>query len=234
MIDIEKATKENYQHSSAWPDNDPWHKETYDKLYDFVNRTIQDIDENQVILNAGSGGTNYKTQAKIIHLDLIEDYIKSFDNFIVGSITKIPLPNNSVDIIICVGSVINYCDAQKAISEFQRVLKKDGLLILEYERSQSAEFLFQSTYNKELFLKKYIYNNQEHYLWMYNDLFIQQLLKYYNFHINKLEYFHSLSSLLYRFTHSEAKCSKYIKYDPKMKCISRFLAHNCILISYLK
>lgn len=86
-----------------------------------------------------------------------------FENYIIGSVEPIPLPDNSVDGIICAGSVVNYVDIQKAISEFSRVLKPHGFLIMEYERSNSAEFLFSKNYAKIVFLQKYKYNNQIHF-----------------------------------------------------------------------
>ena len=64
------------------------------------------------ILNAGSGGMEYECQGTIIHLDIIESYIKMHDNYIVGSVEKIDLPDASADGIIFVGSVLNYADAQ--------------------------------------------------------------------------------------------------------------------------
>ena len=45
----------------------------------------------------------------------------------------LPFAENSIDNILCVGSVLNYCDAIAAISEFNRVFKYNGHLILEYE-----------------------------------------------------------------------------------------------------
>lgn len=53
----------------------------------------------------------------------------------------LPFAENSIDNILCVGSVLNYCDAIAAISEFNRVLKYNGHLILEYESSWGFEYI---------------------------------------------------------------------------------------------
>ena len=46
-----------------------------------------------------------------------------------------PFKNQPIDIAVCVGSVINYCDAALTIAEFGRVLRKEGTLILEFDGS---------------------------------------------------------------------------------------------------
>ncbi len=59
-----------------------------------------------------------------------------------------PFNNLFFDNILCVGSVLNYCDALTALSELSRVLKPNGNLILEYESSWGFEYLHKSCYKK--------------------------------------------------------------------------------------
>lgn len=230
--DVENKAKENYGKSEPWPDDDVWHSYTYKILHKQIQDYIDKLQfkNTQVILNAGCGKTTYKTCATIIHMDIIEEYVNLFQNYLVGSIEKIPLQGCSVDCVICVGSVINYVDIQKAISEFSRILKPNGILILEYERSNSAEFLFTKKYAKTIFMQTYQYNNQTHYLWMYDEKFIIQLVEFYKFICKKKYRFHSLSSLFYRFGLSEKKAAKYSKFDDRLQPFSYFLAHNEIFI----
>lgn len=228
----EKKAIDNYSISSAWPLNDKWHSETYSMLYKLVTKTLKkNATKQMVILNAGSGGTVYGDYPNMIHLDIVEKNIKSFAKHIISSITSIPLEDESVDIIICVGSVLNYTDAQKSICEFSRVLKPNGFLLLEFERSTSAEFLFTKDYNKELFLKNYHYNNQENSLWMYKEKNIIKQLKLYRFAIKSKKRFHVVSTLFYRFGMSEGKAAKFIKADKILWWCSYWLAHNCFLFA---
>lgn len=127
--------------------------------------------EQKVILNAGCGKTAYHTSSKVIYMDIVKEYVQDFPDHIVASVENIPLPDASVDCIICVGSVANYVDIQKMLSEFSRILKKDGDLILEFERSNSAEFLLTANYGKTVFRQEYAYNNQKHLLWMYRKFY---------------------------------------------------------------
>ena len=230
--DVENTAKENYRESEPWPDDDIWHSYTYIILQEHIQDYLDELQlkNTQVVLNAGCGKTTYKTCATIIHMDIIEEYINLFENYLVSSVEKIPLQDCSVDCVICVGSVINYVDIQKAMSEFSRILKPNGILILEYERSNSAEFLFTKNYAKTVFMQTYQYNNQTHYLWMYDEKFVLQLAEFYKFCCKKKYRFHSISSLLFRLGLSEKKAAKYSKFDNWSQPFSYFFAHNEILI----
>ena len=139
---VTEAAKQNYEESTPWPEHDPWHDQTHTAIQKQVEQWLAKYTSaGMQILNAGSGGTEYKTPGDIIHMDIVERYISKFERYLVGSIENIPLPDSSIDGIICVGSVINYTDAQQSIAEFSRTLRAGGFLILEYERSNSAEFL---------------------------------------------------------------------------------------------
>lgn len=229
---VKNTAKENYEESEPWPSDDEWHSYTYKILYKNVQDYIDELHlkSTQIVLNAGCGKTTYKTHATIIHMDIVEEYISLFENYLIGSVEKIPLQDCSVDCIICVGSVINYVDIQKAMSEFSRVLKPNGVLILEFERSNSAEFLFTPKYSQTAFIQKYHYNNQTHYLWMYNEKFVLQLAEYYKCVCIKKYRFHSISSLLFRFGFSEQTAAKYSDFDGIVQPFSYFLAHNEILV----
>lgn len=229
--DLSEVTYMNYSNSTPWPEKDIWHEHTYKAIVTIVEQWLQKYTNSQmVLLNAGSGGTEYKTDAKIIHLDIVEKYISQFDDYIVGSVEMIELPNASLDGIICVGSVINYADVQRTIAEFSRLLKPNGFLILEFERSNSAEFLWTSQHNKLIFQKEYNYNSQKHLLWMYSERHICQLLEQYGVDIQSIKRLHVLSSLLYRIGLTEEKAAPFSKYDSLCEFISYPLAHNAILL----
>lgn len=232
MYKVENMAEENYKHSEPWPDNDAWHSYTNRILYKYVQEQLNSLklSNANVILNAGCGKTTYNTDATIIYMDIIEEYVSSFEHHLVGSIEHISLPDKSVDCVICVGSVVNYVDIQKAISEFSRILKTNGILILEYERSNSAEFLFTKNYAKTIFMQSYQYNSQTHYLWMYNEKFVLQLAEYYNFVCNKKYRYHSISSLFYRLGMEEKVAAKFSKYDNLVQPFSYPFSHNEIFI----
>ena len=229
---INEQATQNYSNKSPWPEADEWHEKTYINIFKFVTKKLKKYSSDiSIILNAGSGGTVYPHAGKMIHLDIVDTYIKNYLDYIVASVDKIPMQNESVDIIICVGSVINYADYQKTLKEFSRILKPNGVLILEFERSNSGEFLFTKKHNKLIFHKTYHYNNQQHVLWMYNERNILKTMKLYNLKTIQKHRFHTVSTLLNRFGMSEKKASKYSMFDFILAPVSYHLAHNCILVS---
>ena len=228
--EIKKNAMENYANSDPWPKHDTWHHYTYSLEKHIVEKWLEKCSTNNMrILNAGSGRTEYKTKSHMIHLDIIEKYICDHDDYIVGSIESIDLPDNAVDGIICVGSVLNYCDAQRAVAEFSRILKPKGFFIVEFERSNSAEFLWTPEHGKYIFYKEYFYNEQIHPLWLYSEKHIRDILSQYNLHVEKCKRVHSFSTFLNRIGVSESKAAPYANLDPLFQLISYHLAHNVLL-----
>ncbi|MBO6300987.1 MAG: class I SAM-dependent methyltransferase [Ruminiclostridium sp.] len=220
----------NYSESAPWPDDDIWHQYTYSIEKSAVEQWLaHNATDSMRILNAGSGGTQYETRGTIIHLDIIKEYIEKYDNYIVGSVEQIALPDNSVDAVICVGSVLNYSDAQKSIAELSRVLKNGGYFALEFERSDSAEFLWTPEHGKDIFFKTYHYNGQEHPLWLYSEKHVRQILLQYHLDVQECKRIHCISSLLYRFGVSEMRSAPYSKLDTFARWMSYPLAHNVML-----
>lgn len=229
---VHKLAQANYSDSdSPWPEYDNWHEETFRKESAIVESWLGKLAKNDsLILNAGSGGTDYRSPGDFVHLDIIENYVCHHEKYLVGSVEQIDSPDQTFDGVVCVGSVLNYTDAQRSIMEFSRVLKPNGFLILEFERTESAEFLFTHNYGKDVFLKSYKYCDQTHLLWMYSETYIRRLLGFYGFGIKQNRRIHSLSSLLYRLGFSDEKAASYAKLDKLLQPFSFPIAHNALLL----
>src|SRR5688572_20057798 len=102
--------------------DDPWHRHTAHAIRSQLRQWKSDLFQTgrDRILNAGSGGDDLGIGSpRTIHLDIAERRLLSRDGLrLVGSVEAIPLSSGSVDSTICVGSVINYCDAAATIIEF--------------------------------------------------------------------------------------------------------------------
>ena len=230
--EVYTAAQANYSNSlSPWPEHDTWHEKTFLSEKKIVESWLSELSmDESMILHAGSGGTDYRARGIFVHLDIVEKYICQHDKYLVGSIEEINSPAETYDGIVCVGSVLNYADAQRSIKEFTRVIKPGGFLILEFERTESAEFLFTSQYGKDVFLKSYLYGNQTHLLWMYSERHIRRLIDFYGFRIKRVKRVHGLSSLLYRFGLSEEKAAPYSKFDKLLQPVSFPISHNVLFL----
>lgn len=206
------AIKTFYEESSTvWPENDKWHLVNQQEIKNYLHKI--NFPSNANILNVGSGGNNYGLLCPMWHLDVAANKIDYLDNYIVGSAEAIPCPDNTFSHVICVGSVLNYCDAIKVINEIVRVLKPNGSLILEFEGSYSFEYFLTTAFRKSAAIANTMYFGKPHQMWVYSEKYIINLLKQSSFLIQETYRFHILSSLAYKICNDENLASKYSRYD---------------------
>ncbi|MFA5084583.1 MAG: class I SAM-dependent methyltransferase, partial [Candidatus Paceibacterota bacterium] len=97
--------------------------------------------KNRKILDAGCGEGRFsryfiESGANIVSMDFSEEYINldkkniKGGKFVVGSVTSIPFPDSSFDYVFTVDVLQHVPELKKALSEFRRVLKKGGTLII--------------------------------------------------------------------------------------------------------
>ena len=213
----------------VWPENNRWYDYTHNYIISFIAKNLTSyLTEESIYLDAGSGGSVYDLQGICHHVDIVENLINKFENYTVASIETLPFKDNSFDATICVGSVLNYCDAVCSIKELSRVTRHGGYFILEFERSNTGELCFTSEYGKNTTKQQYDYMGHIHTLWLYSETLITTLLKECGFSVIKKERFHCISSLANRITHNEEKSGRWAKIDRLAKPFSYLLAHNII------
>jgi ubiquinone/menaquinone biosynthesis C-methylase UbiE len=233
-INSDDVAKKYNEMPNVWPIEDKWHSYTKSTIDDYVQKIISlhNIGYNFRILNAGSGGETYGITDKIItHLDIAEKKIARFPNSIVSSIENIPIENATYDMIICVGSVVNYCDLTKSLDELSRVIKPGGTLIIEFESSKTMELIFNKNFNKRIVLIETKYHNQKEYIWYYSEDNVLNKLKRRNFITHDIFHFHILSSLFLRKKYDLEYAAKFAKYDSifrKIPVVNK-LASNVII-----
>ncbi len=124
-----------------------------ESLPDLSGKTVLDIP-------CGDGRTSYaflKKNAKVISLDLFPEFLKS-DKLTAsfGDLTEIlPLEDGSVDYIICQEGIEHIPDKLFVLREFNRVLRKDGILLittpsLSHLRARFSYFLIESNLWKRM------------------------------------------------------------------------------------
>ena len=146
-------------------------------------------------------------------MDIAEKTLSAVSNKIIGNVENIPVNDKYFDHIICVGSVINYCDANKVISEFERVLKVGGTLYLEFEPSDSFEYFGSNKYKKSVSMIETDYLKTKHRNWIFSIKYIENLLKSQGFQINKKHQFHIISSIILRITNNYELAAKFVGLD---------------------
>lgn len=215
----------------VWPENNRWYDYTHNYIISFIEKHLSaQLTQDSIYLNAGSGGSEYNLQGICHHVDIAENLINKFEHFTVTSIENMPFEDEMFDAVICVGSVLNYCDAVTSIREISRVIKCGGYLVLEFERSNTGELLFSSEYGKVSTKQQYDYMGHTHTLWLYSEKMIINILNECGLSPKESARYHCISSLVNCFTHNEENSGKYAKYDKIVKPISYFLAHNAILL----
>lgn len=215
----------------VWPDNNRWYDYTHQNIIRFVERSLQPLlCESSIYLNAGSGGSTYNLRGKCIHVDIAENLISMFPDYVVASIESLPFSENTFDATVCVGSVLNYCDAVKSITELSRTLKAGGYLVLEFERSNTGELLGTKEYGKGATLQRYEYMGHTHTLFLYSERVILQLLRDCGLQLIKRKRYHNMSAIANRITGHEEASGRFGRLDPLFAPVSYFTAHNMILL----
>ena len=217
-----------------WDENDKWHLRTKKMINDFIIKSLKKIPDYSAfkILNAGSAGYSYGlNEENILHIDIAKEKISSLPNSIVGDIQNVPL-NDKFHLIICVGSVINYCDPIKVLSEFKRLNYKNGFAILEFENSYTLELLGKSTFNKKATIIKSFYQGKPEKIWYFSESYIRELAHLHGYEILATKRCHVLSPLIYRICKNEKIAEKYGILDKACSFIPllRKFSSNTILL----
>ncbi len=101
----------------------------------FIDEKVRDIARLRVIVDVGGGERFQKWLAPykslFAHADYKTlDYSKASGADVVGDIHAIPLPDASVDAVICASVLEHVKDPMKAMGEIQRILRPGGVLFL--------------------------------------------------------------------------------------------------------
>lgn len=212
----QNSVRDFYNHiPEIWPEYDLWHQYSNKTIKDFLYKHM--FLKDCYTLNAGSAGNTYGLPYKMHHVDICDEKISNLPNSTVASIEDLPFHSDSFGGIICVGSVINYCDAVSVISEFARVAKTSAKLILEFESSSGFEYRKQASYNKDATIVTVDFLGQPHTQWLYSENYLKEILSDNNWKIEVSYRFHILSSLILSITKNESYSSQFAKFDNKLQ-----------------
>lgn len=226
------------QISDPWPEGDLWSSHTKRTIADFVYEFMScntSITRGAHILNVGSHGNMYGiSNENHFHVDIAEKALESSALACVGDAEQLPFADGIFDLVLCVGSVVNYCVAARAIGELGRVLKPGGWLLLEFETSESLEFIATSDYGMDVTLVRTFYNGSLEHIYVYSRKYIEGALAARGLRITSLRRFHVFSPLLYRLTKRERLASIFSTFDRFLHKIPFFQRHsaNFLMAAY--
>jgi SAM-dependent methyltransferase len=217
-----------------WDPNDKWHTITHNIIKKFISENLKaETDSHPQILNAGSAGNDYGICTnKMYHVDLAKNHLSNNPRSTLGNIESLPFRKNTFDLIICVGSVLNYCDPIRVMSEFNRVLNNSGLIIIEFENSCTFELIGKSNFNKGLTLVDTFYNGAKERIWYFSETYINNLVTMFKFRIFAKKRFHILSPLIFRIYPNETFASKFVVFDKILRffpLLNKFSSNIIIL-----
>ncbi len=232
-VDQSRVAQMYNEMDEIWPDDDKWYKYTHEYIIKYIGsfQHFKTLNKNSKILNLGSGGNEYEITGSHYHVDIAKEKICRCKNYFVTSAEKLPFKNDFFDAGVCVGSVINYCDPFAVIHEISRTLKKGSYFILDFEQSESWQFIGTQDYKSDVSLVASFNSGYNDKLWIFSLSYITNILSDFSFEIINLERFHLLSPLLYKIIHNENKAAKLSILDPLAKKIG-FLknkSYNIIL-----
>lgn len=217
----------------VWPDDDEWHKYSRRQIENYIQK--QSFQKDGYILNAGSGGNDYGINYRMHHVDIAKNKIEHLPNATTASIESLPFDDKIFTEVICVGSVLNYCDAISALTELTRVLKRPGKLILEFESSWGYEHLNSPVYKKDAEIALLKYCGQMQSQWLYSYSYVSKILEELGFRIVDIYRFHIVSGLHYNKYQNENKAAPLAILDYVFRYIPFVNKHsNNIILSCLK
>lgn len=185
---------------SIYEETDLWHQVTHAWVSTFISDSIPmhgQGGETGLTLNLGSAGiTHGLDEASMVHADIVPKGLRPGRD-VIGDGQRLAMKDESFDCCLCVGSVLNHCDAARLISESARVLRPGGSFILEFETSSSLELLGAHGFGKQAAIVVTFYQGHSVRLWAYSEEYVCSLLAANGLHVRSRSSKHHLSPLVY-------------------------------------
>ncbi len=172
------SIRARYNNPTAFGPLDVWHQYTATEISRIIEEQWKVLQIRGTVLNAGSGGNCLGIESdRIINLDLAEWRLAHQRHAVVANVEALPLADATMSAVVCVGSVINYCDAAAAVAEFGRVIEDGGYLIIEFESSRSGEYVTTPEFGQAVAVCETFYCGRKELVWGYRIEYLRNLLE---------------------------------------------------------
>ena len=201
--------------SSNWPKGDGWNEYKHQETERFILRTGSKILQNaKHVLDAGAGDGAYEWMpSTCISLDRHYLQISQKRNAVVGDVERMPFTDCYFDLVVCIGSVLNYASAAETLNEFARITAAGGYIYLHFETSTSFEHLFSPAWGASVYLTRTTNASRTDYVWVYSPKYILALLAGLQFKVIQSARFHTLSALCCRLGISQTGAYRLARLD---------------------
>jgi SAM-dependent methyltransferase len=215
-----------------WPQPDTWNVYKHKETERFILKTGLSILKNsKLALDAGAGDSIYQWMpSNYVSLDLYELALAHKKRAVVSDIELMPFPDSCFDLVICIGSVLNYVSAVEALNEISRVIAPGGHLYLHFETSTSFEQILKSAWGASAHLNKTINSSRVDFVWIYSPKYIFALLKRLKYTVVAIKRFHILSAFCLRFGISQKYASYFSKLD-RAAFLFRYFSDDIIILA---
>lgn len=194
---------------------DDWHSRTKKRLDHELRYALPLARSADRVLHLGSAGFDYGIVGTFTaHVDLAERRLAGVQSAVVADVHRLPIGGSAIDLCLCIGTVLNYCDAAVAILEMCRVIRPGGWLVLEFETSDSWEFFGSRAFRRAAALVETFYGERTKIsLWAYSVKYISGLLEAQGVMVSRISRIHILSSLAYKLFGRSEMAAKFASAD---------------------
>jgi SAM-dependent methyltransferase len=191
---ITQNYREFYEDPVVWNRFDRWHRVTRHRIGEAIHRLFPSGTERFRIANVGSGGESYQLQGdRQFHVDLVIERLPK-QRSLIADIRLLPIVTATVDVVLCVGSVINHVDVALAINELTRIVRPGGRIVLEFDSTDGLNNAFSSAAGNDSAVLKTFYNRRTIVITEYSRRHVEQLLKAAGVSVDMVFSFHILSA----------------------------------------
>jgi MPBQ/MSBQ methyltransferase len=143
--------------AESYEELEPWYEELYARLHAILTAELGRAGDDRAsrALDAGCGTgfqttlletLGYETHGVDISAGLlgVAREKRSLARLALASVEALPYPDASFDAVTCCGSTLSFVDAaDRALSEMGRVLRPDGVLLVECEHKWSLDLAWE-------------------------------------------------------------------------------------------
>ena len=229
---VADSTRDSYAAGAQiWKADDLWNTYKRAQISRFVDHyCLPLVPPGAEILNVGSGGDGYAwLPPNTINVDLFVSQVEKLPLAVAADVVMLPFQDKAFDLIVCTGSVINYCSVIEAMREMRRVLKTGGFLVFDFESSASFEHVGRKQWNSAIARIETFYGSRTEHLWVYAPRLVADLLAELRLKTQRWRSFHIASSAMYRVTGDQGLASRCIALDFLFRPLSFFADDHIIL-----